>query len=82
MIMKKDKKFEQDELEVNLPKWLSESISTYQNGKDSSLWDCLYCELQSDINVAEQEQLITTEQAWFLRKKYLEISLDIDNERN
>ena len=80
--MKRGNKFEQDELEVNLPKWLSESIDTYQNGKDSSLWDCLYCELQSDINVAEQEQLITTEQAWFLRKKYLEISLDTDNERS
>lgn len=39
--MKRDNKFEQDELEVNLPKWLSESIDTYQNGKDSSLWDCL-----------------------------------------
>ena len=63
-----------DYLEVNLPKWLEESIVKYENGKNSSIWDCLYCELQSDINVAEQEQLITTEQAWFLREKYLGIS--------
>lgn len=60
-------------LEYNLPKWLEESIKHYQNNKDSSLWDCYYCELQSDINVAETEQMITTEQAWFLREKYLEI---------
>ena len=61
-------------LECGLPKWLEESIDTYEKGKDSSVWDCLYCELQSDINVAEVEQLITSEQAWYLREKYLEIS--------
>lgn len=48
-----------------LPEWLLESIQNYENGKDSSIWDCLYCELQSDINVAEVEQIITSEQAWF-----------------
>lgn len=58
-------------LECGLPKWLEESIQTYIAGEDSSLWDCLYCELQSDINVAETENLITTEQAWYLREKYL-----------
>lgn len=51
--------------ECGLPEWLSESIQNYENGKDSSIWDCLYCELQSDINVAEVEQIITSEQAWF-----------------
>lgn len=65
---------EKDYLECNLPVWLRESIVTYGNGKNSSIWNCLYCELQSDINVAEQEQLIATEQAWFLRKKYLGLS--------
>ena len=54
-----------------LPEWLSESIQNYENDKDSSILDCLYCELQSDINVAEVEQIITSEQAWFLREKYL-----------
>lgn len=57
--------------ECGLPEWLSESIQNYENGKDSSILDCLYCELQSDINVAEVEQIITSEQAWFLREKYL-----------
>lgn len=51
--------------ECGLPEWLLESIQNYENGKDSSIWDCLYCELQSDINVAEVEQIITSEQAWF-----------------
>lgn len=57
--------------ECGLPEWLLERIQNYENGKDSSIWDCLYCELQSDINVAEVEQIITSEQAWFLREKYL-----------
>ena len=57
--------------ECGLPEWLSESIQNYENGKDSSILDCLYCELQSDINVAEVEQIITSEQAWLLREKYL-----------
>ena len=57
--------------ECGLPEWLSENIQNYENGKDSSILDCLYCELQSDINVAEVEQIITSEQAWFLREKYL-----------
>lgn len=58
-------------LECNLPVWLEQSIQEYQEQKDSSLWDCVYCELQSDINVAEVEQLISSEQAWYLRGKYL-----------
>ena len=70
---------EKDYLECGLPKWLEESIFTYQAGKESSIWDCLYCELQSDINVAEQEQLITSEQAWYLREKYLGIRLNGDD---
>ena len=57
--------------ECNLPKWLEESIQNYENNKDTSLWDCYYCELQSDINVCEVEELITEEQAWYLREKYL-----------
>lgn len=58
-------------LECGLPEWLSESIRNYEAGKNSTIWDCLYCELQSDINVAEIGQQITSEQAWFLREKYL-----------
>lgn len=66
-------------LESALPFFLSKSIEQmekawkkHENG-ESSDWDCDFCELQSNINVAEVEQLITTEQAWYLRKKYLKI---------
>lgn len=58
-------------LECGIPDWLKESIRNYQNAINTSLWDCLYCELQSDINVAEVEQFINEEQAWYLRTKYL-----------
>ena len=30
--------------------------------------------MQSDINAAEVDQMITSEQAWFLREKYLGLS--------
>lgn len=65
-------------LECNLPKFLANSLSVYkdaleksQNGKQVSLMDCYYCELQSDINSAEVNNIISSEQAWFLREKYL-----------
>lgn len=63
----------EDCMEYGLPDWLVESIKTYTEGIDSSIADCLYCELQSDINVAEVEQLVTSAQAWHLREKYLGI---------
>lgn len=64
--------------EYGLPKWLEESIQTYKEGEEAnvSYLDCLYCELQSDINVAEVEQEITSETAWYLREKYLGIRKD------
>ena len=62
---------EKNYLECGLPKWLEESISIYEENKETTLWDCYYCELQSDINVAETESLITSKQAWYLREKYL-----------
>lgn len=36
-------------------------------------WDCDFCNLQSDINSAEVNQLISSEQAWYLREKYLRL---------
>jgi len=57
--------------EYGLPDWLNESIKAYTENINKNIWDCLYCELQSDINVAEVENLITSEQAWYLREKYL-----------
>ncbi|MBQ0167274.1 MAG: hypothetical protein KBT02_09235 [Treponema sp.] len=65
-------------LEYNLPEFLDESLVAFkkalvdiQNGKRYLQLDMDYCELQSNINVAEVEQLITPEQADYLRGKYL-----------
>lgn len=65
-------------LECNLPKFLEKSLSVYKDaleeerkGKYVSLMDCYYCELQSDINSAEVNNIISSEQAWYLREKYL-----------
>ncbi|MBP1572741.1 MAG: hypothetical protein J6A55_02925 [Oscillospiraceae bacterium] len=65
-------------LEQGLPPLLKESIEqmikTWEiidNGGKKSDWDCDYCELQSNINCAEVDQYITSEQAWYLREKYL-----------
>lgn len=56
-------------LEHGLPENLVKSIQAFVN--TPSLYDCLYGELQSDINVAELCDEITEEQAWYLREKYL-----------
>ena len=65
-------------LECGLPEFLQESIQAMvkawqkvDNGENYTLWDCDYCNLQSDINSAEVNQIISPEQAWYLREKYL-----------
>lgn len=65
-------------LECGLPEFLQDSIRAMSdawrkldNGEKYMRWDCDYCNLQSDINSAEVNQLISSEQAWFLRNKYL-----------
>ena len=65
-------------LECGLPSFLNESIHAIvvaqkkiDNGEDYFRWDCDYCNLQSDINSAEVNQIISAEQAWYLREKYL-----------
>lgn len=65
-------------LECNLPEFLENSLSMYkdalkkqENGVVVTLMDCYYCELQSDINSAEVNNIISSEQAWYLREKYL-----------
>ena len=67
-------------LECSLPPFLLEAIAAMQSawekldyGEECPHWDCYYDELQSDINMAEVEQVINTEQAWHLREKYLRI---------
>ncbi len=70
----KDKSY----LECGLPAFLTESIRAMQEawdkldrGEEYNLWDCDYCCLQSDINNAEVNSIISSEQAWYLREKYL-----------
>ena len=65
-------------LECGLPDFLKESIQVMQetwrkldSGEEYLRWDCDYCNLQSDINSAEVNQMISAEQAWYLREKYL-----------
>lgn len=67
-------------LECGLPKFLQESLEQMKsawekldNGEDYLRWDCDFCNLQSDINSAEVEGMISSEQAWYLREKYLRI---------
>lgn len=65
-------------LECGLPDFLCESVGRMKaawekrdNGERYLRWDCDYCNLQSDINSAEVDGLISTEQAWHLREKFL-----------
>ena len=65
-------------LECGLPDFLMESIAQMQaawdrldRGEKDLCWDCDSCNLQTDINNAEVNQVISSEQAWYLREKYL-----------
>ena len=65
-------------LECGLPEYLQESlvqmIETWRKldaGEEYLRFDVDYCLLQSNINVAEVSGTISTEQAWYLREKYL-----------
>ena len=64
--------------ECGLPPYLKESISNMQKswaiedaGGQDLHWDVAWCELNSNINSAEVDQVISAEQAWYLRRKYL-----------
>lgn len=68
-------------LECGLPAYLQESLEQMKVAwkkidceEDYLHWDCDFCNLQSDINSAEVEGMISSEQAWYLREKYLRIS--------
>lgn len=67
-------------LECGLPAYLQESIKSMQEAWDlldkgdekmRDRWDAPWCCLQSDINNAEVNGAISSEQAWHLREKYL-----------
>ena len=65
------KPLDKNYLGTNLPEYLQKSIDQYLQHIDTTLWDCFWCELCSDINVAELAHDITSEQAYFLRGEYL-----------
>ena len=65
-------------LERDLPEYLQRSLAQWvraqnllKQGEHYTMMDCDWCELNSDINVAEVENEISTEQANYLREKYL-----------
>ena len=64
---------EREEAKTLLPGFLLDSINEYRKAirKDSALIDCYSDQLNSSINVAEVENLISKEQANRLRLRYL-----------
>ena len=63
----------QELFEVTLPAYLKNDIVALEEGRknNSTLLDCLYCEVQGSINSAYYSHEITEDEAKFLRKKYL-----------
>ena len=68
-------------LEKGLPEYLRISLDNMKkswkiedSGKRDIHWDLYWCELNADINSAENDQSISTEQANYLRKVYLRMS--------
>lgn len=72
---------DKDYLECGLPAYLQKSLDDMKasweiedNGGRDDHWDLYWCELSASINSAEVDQLISSEQAWHLREKYLRVS--------
>ncbi len=80
--------YDKSYLECGLPDFLQASVNGMRiaweridRGEKYLRWDCDYCTLQSDINNAEVNQLISEKQAWYLREKYLRMERnDTDEE--
>ena len=65
--------------ECGLPPYLQHDLDAYKDGlaNNSSLLDCLWCELYGSINGAEiDDQAITHEHAQYLRTHILGIHYD------
>ena len=74
-------------LEKGLPMYLQISLfnmikswKIVDGGKVDLHWDLYWCELNADINSAEVEEQITTEQARYLRRKYLRMESGDSND--
>ena len=71
-----DKKY----LEVGLPVEVVKDINAYLEAEKTNDWskDCYWCELYGTINSFQVAELITKEQANYLRKKYLHMEVYYD----
>ena len=70
-------------LEKGLPPYLEKSLAAMieswkieDSGRYDLHFDIAWCELNADINCAETDQEISSEQAWYLRRKYLRLEED------
>ena len=68
-------------LESGLPEYLQKSIEKMkiawvlkESDPQYTCWEGDYYNLQNDINVAEAGKMISEEQAWYPREKYLGLS--------
>lgn len=66
------------EEKLRLPPYLKISLENMiksweliDRGEKDLHWDLYWCELNADINAAEADGLLTNDEAWFLREKYL-----------
>lgn len=59
-----------DQLQGSIER-MKKSWEIIDNGGQDIRWDIYWCELNADINCAEVEGYISSEQAWYLRHKYL-----------
>ena len=73
-----------DRFEALLPLYLKTSLENMKKswlledgGKRDIHWDLYWGELHADINSAEADLVITSEQAWYLRRKYLRMVNEI-----
>ena len=86
MMLEKPKKYnaetglpeDKSYLECGLPEYLKISLANMKkswaiedSGQRDYHWDLYWGELNADINSAEIDKSISSEQAWYLREKYL-----------
>lgn len=48
-----------------------QSLALYEAGKPDYRLDCYFEELNSDFNVLEVDGILSSDQVWYLREKYL-----------
>ena len=67
-------------MECGLPEYLKISLANMKkswaiedSGQRDYHWDLYWGELNADINSAEINMSISSEQAWYLREKYLRL---------